>query len=284
MSYLEPWTPVLRHRLLRRWMRTQVTVNGAHFGLPYVGADTPVVADYDDEPWMGRLLATLRALAPGAIVDVGTNVGQTLLMAKSIDREWPYIGFEPNPACWFVVKELIRANCLPACQLVPLGLGARAEVLRFFSGEATDASASVVAGFREEAHYADRGLRLVGVCQGDATLALMGEIASRVGVVKIDVEGGELEVLQGLHGTLGRTRPACVCEVLPVYDPATENGRFRLERQQAIEALLRELDYRIVRVHRDGRLETLDAFGVHGDLALTNYVFVPAALQAALLA
>lgn len=183
--------------------------------------------------------------------------------------------FEPNAVYWFVVKELIRANRLPACQLVPLGLGARAEVLRFFSSEATDAAASVVAGFREETHYADRGLRLVGVCPGDATLSLMGDLAARVGVVKIDVEGGELEVLEGLLGTLERDRPFCVCEVLPVYDAATENGRFRLARQEAIEEVLQKLDYRIVRVHRDGRLAPVDSFGVHGEMALTNYALCP---------
>lgn len=91
----EPWTPVLRHRLLRPWLSTSIAVNGARFVLPDIGADTPVAADYEDEPWMGRLFSKLHALAPDAIVDVGTNVGQILFMAKSIDREWSYIVSSP---------------------------------------------------------------------------------------------------------------------------------------------------------------------------------------------
>lgn len=276
-SGVEPWTPVWRHRLLRPWLRTRVRVNGQDFVLPYVGGDTPFVADYDDEPWMGRLLARLHTIAPGAIIDVGTNVGQTLLMAKSIDRDWPYIGFEPNPACWFVTKELIRANRLPACQLVPLGLGESSEVLALYSNEATDGSASLIEGFRPAAQYARR--QLVGVCSATTALVLVQAPGERVGVVKIDVEGAELEVLRGLVPILRRDRCPVVCEVLPVYDAATDNGRFRLARQQQIEAILAELGYAILRIHRDGRFEEIESLGIHGDLALTNYVFCPGDLR-----
>ena len=32
-------------------------------------------------------------------IDVGVNIGQTLLKLKSVSSEIDYIGFEPNPIC-----------------------------------------------------------------------------------------------------------------------------------------------------------------------------------------
>jgi hypothetical protein len=95
-----------------------------------------------------------------------------------------------------------------------------------------------------------------------------------VSVVKIDVEGAELDVLRGMRGTLARTRPAVICEILPVYEAGSERGQFRLGRQLAIEKMMRELGYDILRIHPDGRLEQIQAIGIHSDLAETNYLFI----------
>ena len=40
-------------------------------------------------------------------IDVGVNVGQTLLKLKSISSEINYLGFEPNPNCVNYLKNLI---------------------------------------------------------------------------------------------------------------------------------------------------------------------------------
>jgi hypothetical protein len=94
--------------------------------------------------------------------------------------------------------------------------------------------------------------------------------------MKIDVEGGELDVLNGFRRTVQRDRPLIVCEVLPVYDPTSPIGAFRLERQGRLESLFEELDYDIARVGAHG-LEPVDSFGIHGDLSLVNYVLSPRA-------
>src|SRR5919205_552723 len=74
-------------------------------------------------PWMVDALARLFALAgrPG-LVDVGVNIGQTLLKLRSIARDAPYVGFEPNPFCIQFVNELIALNGFDRCVLLPVAL------------------------------------------------------------------------------------------------------------------------------------------------------------------
>jgi hypothetical protein len=95
-----------------------------------------------------------------------------------------------------------------------------------------------------------------------------------VAFVKIDVEGGELEVLKTLLPIIKRDRPIIMIEILPCYSvDRTE----RVARQEAVEALLAGCGYRLQRVLKtsDDRLKTLDPverIGIHGDLALCDYV------------
>ena len=53
------------------------------------------------EPWMLQNLVQIAEQAEGTFVDVGVNLGQTLLAVKSIGEDWDYLGFEPNPCCLF---------------------------------------------------------------------------------------------------------------------------------------------------------------------------------------
>jgi hypothetical protein len=140
-----------------------------------------------------------------------------------------------------------------------------------------DPSATIVEGFREPDRYA-RAVP-VPVFVGDEVLETLG--VTEVAVVKIDVEGGELDVMEGLRRTLQRSSPYVFCEVLPVWDEHSEMGRFRLRRQTQLQALLAESGYAIFRIYFDTTVEELDKFGVHADMTRSNYVFVPRAELAA---
>jgi hypothetical protein len=58
-------------------------------------------------------------------------------------------------------------------------------------------------------------------------------------------------------------------------------GRFRLERQTRLQAVLAELGYVIFRIYFDATVERLENFGIHADMTRSNYVFVPRAELAA---
>lgn len=224
-----------------------------------------------DERWMFDLLRTLLRQAPGVFVDVGVNVGQTLVKVKAIDESRPYVGFEPNPVACAYVHELVRANEFADVRLVPIALSAAPGIVSLFTKGDTDPSGSIVPAFRARGRYSSA--QFVSVHVGSDVLRALE--VGRIGLIKIDVEGSELDVLLGLDEKIRSDRPVIVCEVLPVYDVHTEQGRFRRDRQLQLATLLQRWNYSIVRVDRDGISEPLFEFGIHSDIARSNYVFAP---------
>jgi FkbM family methyltransferase len=252
-------------------VRTDVA--GAQFKVPIVFGEgrqniVPI------EEWLDETLARLFSLRDGAFLDVGVNVGQTLLKAKGLDRQRRYFGFEPNPRCCQYVEQLIRANRLPGCTLIPAGLSSYSglAVLQMTKNTDLDSCASVVPGHWPD--DADLDTRYVTVLHGDAAVETIG--ITEIAAIKIDVEGAELDVLRGLERTLRAHHPYLVFEILPVVDAASNYGRQRIARQRELLDLLAKLEYRLYRVHPDATVELIAAeIEEYSDLALSNYIAVP---------
>lgn len=224
------------------------------------------------EPHVLGALRDLLPRRPGTFVDVGVNLGQTLLSVKALDWQRRYVGFEPNVRCCDYVTRLIHANEIPGCTLLPVGLATATTVTKLFSDGATGAGSSIVAEFRDPSHYASAD----DVLTLDGDTALERADVKDLAVLKIDVEGGELEVLQGLERTLAAQLPHILCEILPVYDERLEAGRFRRDRQDRLLKLIFGLGYLANRIGAEGRLEPMTDIPTHADLSRCDYLFAPA--------
>jgi len=225
------------------------------------------------EVWLFDALQRVMLERAGAVIDVGVNVGHTLVKIKTADPQRDYIGFEPNPQCMQYTQHLIRVNGYTRCTLVPVAISNRNGLLKLLQNFDVDPSATIVEGFREPERYEQA--TIVPVFGGDEALEDLG--VREIAAIKIDVEGGEFDVLQGLERTIRRTSPCVFCEVLPVFDEHTDTGRFRLRRQTALRDWLGDHGYTIFRCDSDATMQELDDFGVHADMTLANYVFVPGA-------
>jgi hypothetical protein len=98
-----------------------------------------------------------------------------------------------------------------------------------------------------------------------------------ISIIKIDVEGAELEVLESLYKTISNFRPFIIIEILPAYN---KQNKQRIDRQNKIEVICRKLDYAICRVIKNRnmkfkKLEKLDEIGIHSDLNKCDYVLAP---------
>jgi len=256
-------------------------VEGRRWRMPVVRGQTGGYLDLP-EPWMSDVLRRLFALRPdSAFMDVGVNMGQTLVKVKGIDPDIAYLGFEPNLFCVQYVRRFIEENRIPRCEIVPVGLGDVADVVSLWTHTADDPGATIVAQSRQAASSARR--ERVPVFPLDA---LSDELLPpRLHIVKMDVEGAELAALRGMRRFLARLQPWIVCEVLHADSPA------HLERvaqkNRALRALLRDHGYALHRLVKAPRgtalrgLEPVDAFGegvFRGDVSpqLCDYLLVPA--------
>lgn len=245
------------------------TIHGRTYRIPVkggVGFDHFLGAEH----WMRNVLTQILAQQPNkAFLDVGVNIGQTLLTLKSIQNDIPYYGFEPNPICVSYVAKLIEANQLKAT-VYPVGLSNTTGLAVLYKDVQLpgDSSASMIKEFRDTQGKVEV---FVPILSWDHIPAR--EQSVQFGIVKIDVEGAEWEVLSGLRELLEQQRPFIICEVLPVY---TSDNIFRLERQEKILQLLKKLNYSIFRIGLDATLNPLPTIEVHSNLADCNYVFAPA--------
>jgi FkbM family methyltransferase len=229
------------------------------------------------EPWMFDLLSRLLPSKQGTFLDVGVNLGQTLLAVKACEPDRRYVGVEPNPQCVAYAERLIELNHLRGCEIVPVGLASATGLsrLQFYDGTTCDSSASIVDNFRP-----DSSISLMKIVPVFPFGALEEAISlSVLGIVKIDVEGGEADILTSMCEALRRDRPWLVVEILPCY---REDNVMRISRQQVIETVLADIDYVNLRILRcpDGhlnRLKPIESIGIHGKMDWCDYLLCPRA-------
>lgn len=227
----------------------------------------------DDEPWMVPLMRRVLPVAQGAFVDVGVNVGQTLLRLKGVEPGRPWIGFEPNPNCCRAVRRLLQDNDLAPAKLNEYGLSNRSGKAALHIDRDADVRGTTIEGF----HGVEPGaLREVEVELRNGGELLESEFARKVGFVKIDVEGAECDVLEGLRPVIERDRPLVLLEILWAESDNPETERVRMERQRRTLGFFDECAYKIKRVRGGGRLEEFGDIRKRLPLDMCNYLAFPA--------
>jgi len=234
----------------------------------------------DHEMWLDWVYQAALEVKEGAFIDVGVNQGQTLAKMLRIAPVNQYIGIEPQPGCAFFVDEFIRINGLKNCSIVPIGFSDRTGLaeLNLHSLAPGDSTASVSKEHRPDSFYA--GSKIIPVFRGDELFSTLS--VPSISLIKIDVEGAELEVLRGLPVTLKTHRPFVVFEVLNNYLVVTREGlsdeltAHRNEKAQQISSYFDQAGYRVFNV-RGKRLIPSKVITpeVSADLSITDYVAVP---------
>jgi FkbM family methyltransferase len=186
--------------------QTQVARYGARSFIVHGDGDDPYFAGLDLERDHGFLKQVLARTLPedGVAIDVGANIGlATLLMAERAPRG-RVLAYEPDPRAHEWLAATIAENGLTQCEAHCLALGDAPGELPFFANPRS-ATAN---------HLAPPEASLQGAT-GQVPVRMLDELAAgldRLDLLKIDVEGFEMEVLEGARATLRRLRPATLVE------------------------------------------------------------------------
>ena len=192
-------------------------------------------------------------------LDIGSNIGQELIFAAAIDNKVMSIGFEPLPHLYKQVKESIKINQEDNKNKVASENSfENVFIYNYALGENNDETnikipliniggSSLVRNATNT--FGDIREEKIKVKNGDiALLEIFNEINNKIleykkynkiDIIKIDVEGYEYEVLNGLKETIKRDMPIIILE----YSPAFYIGDY-FDRGEKILKLMKDLDYK----------------------------------------
>lgn len=222
----------------------------------------------------------------GIFLDVGANVGQTMVEAFAFDKSVKYFGFEPNPTAFRHLKVLAQANAL-AATIFPWACASAPGPLRLYTLGGTDSSATTRPETRGDMYAEGCGQWIASYTLDSIAHALPLE---QHFILKIDVEGAEYQVMSGASDMIHKYRPVVICEVLHAH--RAEEIDLNDQNKLAIEEFCRTSNYNIYQqifaegdFYGDGRLlglKLVTAFEkskLYIDNRTSNdYVFAPSEL------
>lgn len=153
-------------------------------------------------------------------LDIGANVGaHTVFLSNLVGARGRVIAFEPLPGNLLTLEDTIRRRARYSnITVVPAAIGGSGSkdltaTMKIPGEDLTQASLAVQkAGSWERTAYTEVDVPLVTLDKSPEVQRL-----SQVDLVKIDVEGAELDVLRGGSRTLARHLPLIYCEAYETW-------------------------------------------------------------------
>jgi FkbM family methyltransferase len=184
-------------------------------------------------------------LKPGMVFfDIGAHHGfYSLLAAKRVSQRGRIVAFEPSVRERKRFELHMKWNGVEGVCLEPYAVSSATEPLRFYSVDSDFTMMNSLKRPRVEEAVHENIVEAVSlddyVSKNDIP---------RIDLIKIDVEGGELEAFRGAERVLQAIRPVIVCEVL---DWVTEAWGYAARNKIAF---LKERGYDWFDFNADGRL------------------------------
>jgi FkbM family methyltransferase len=180
------------------WLKVEPYLEHGYFsGFPEPGVQEEIV----------------RHLGPGGcFYDAGAHVGYySLLASRLVGKAGRVVAFEPDPANVDVLKENLSRNRMSNVEVIPAALwGHRGNVA--FQRSASDGPE--VSSRRGAVVAPDGDEFRAGLIRVEAlTLDAFAADHEPPTMIKIDVEGAEVEVLKGAEKLISRTKPVMLLEV-----------------------------------------------------------------------
>lgn len=187
------------------------------------------------------------------ILDIGTNIGETLLNFAKRNTKGRIYGFEPVPYLFRRVTKNISLNPFKNIEVNNIALSNTAETLYF------DLPTNNNSGGINMNKVASGTSEKVEARTLDSFIAEKGITATDL--IKIDVEGFEMNVLEGAKNTLEQFSPTLFIEL------DDSNLRSKGSSSKELVSFLKDRNYRIFRADDDAEINpSTDFSNCHFDI------------------
>lgn len=188
VGFLKLYTKLFAHQIFSRWNELLIIL-----GLHGIGID-----NYYDNHLSGEyyaLFKSIKKVPNPLVIDVGAHIGDSAILAKSINPNAIIYSFEPNPRTYIKLKKNGRQYHFYPYNLA-LGSRKGSIVLYDTKNEGSSPFATVYKSVLKSVHHTESNKYIVKM----TTLDQFYKQKLKTGIIdflKIDVEGNELQVLQG---------------------------------------------------------------------------------------
>lgn len=273
---------ILRRSGLNRHLAytKRISINGFPIFIPLIEGEGETLL-YMERGFKSQLLEKISGIArTDFFIDVGANVGQTMLEVFMDNRQVQYFGFEPNPLAFQMLHRIARVNKIKA-SLFPWACSSTARPTRIFKECERDSAATILPEIRPDT-YENTPAEWVASFPLDMTVKEI--VLPKHFVLKIDTEGAELEVLRGATETITAFRPVIFCEVLHAHRES--ELELNDSHKRSVETFLALNSYSIYlcELSHHGGTETLSGLkriatfprGIWSESPYTcDYIFIP---------
>jgi FkbM family methyltransferase len=200
--------------------------------------DAELIGAFEIESW--NYFQIRDHLQPGwTVLDIGVSVGIfSILMSRCVGPSGKVFSFEPNPDVHPQLKEMLNANSARNVEIVPFAIADKPGELDFLrivaSNVRREASSLKIHETTEELSSEAREIIRVPVTTVDIFVKQCGIIPN---MMKIDVEGADLEAITGAEQTIRVHHPVIQLELHTIAAAA----------EPEILAFLAECNYKVTR-------------------------------------
>jgi FkbM family methyltransferase len=201
-------------------------------------SDADLIGAFEIESW--NYFQIRDHLQPGwTVLDIGVSVGIfSILMSRCVGPSGKVFSFEPNPDVHPQLREMLKANGASNVEIVPFAIADKPGELDFLritaSNVRREASSLKIQETSDELGSEAREIIRVPVTTVDIFVQQRGIVPN---MLKIDVEGADLEAIHGAEKTIRTHHPLIQLELHAIAAAA----------EPKILALLAECNYKVTR-------------------------------------
>lgn len=192
-------------------------------------------------------------LSQGMVVfDIGANIGEiSLCAAKRVGAEGKVYCFEPMPTLYEKLTHNLSVNAMMHAFPIRLGVSKNTGVVPIYRADSNFSDGTIHEGLGT-LYPMDNRTTPVGEIQLVTLDAFCEEEhVQRLDLIKIDVEGAELDVLMGAEHVIRKYRPYLIIEI------QSETAQASGVSPEEILDYLQLLEYSIFTIGRKGKLSPL---------------------------